>query len=203
MKYVRSVAGTILECDTVSVDKWIAKGYTEITEEDAYLLLFDKICHRLGAKFVNYNRIDIASELYVWLLDKYQKDGNYAKDKTFADNSRIWWSVATKRAYWLIREYRRRLKREELVNEIPEESLTSDYFEIEHIAGVEAIKEYIHTLAKSKKSNEQQLGIFGIAKINGLTDEQVCEILEIGKPRFFEIKRALRNKLRNFIGENL
>lgn len=201
--FVRSVGGTIAECDSTNIQKLLDKGYYEITEHEAYLLLFDKICHKLGAKFVNYNRIDIANELYLWLLTKYQKDGNYAKDKSFDDNSRIWWSVATKRAYWMIREYRRRLKHEELVDEFPEESLISDYFEIEHTAGVEAITEYIYELAKSSKSSEQQLGIFGIAKLNNLTDDQVCELLEIGKPRFFEIKRALRNKLRNFIGDNL
>lgn len=200
MKYAKSTDGAIIECaDDAKLDPhWI-----QISKYDAHLLLFDKICHRLGAKFANYNHIDIASEIYLWLIEKYNKDGDYAKDKTFADNTRIWWSVATKRAYWIIREYRRRLKYEEFVDEIPEDAVISDYFEIEHIAGTTAITEYIYELAKSVKFSDQQLGLFGIAKLNGLTDDQVCTILEIGKPRFFEIKRALKTKLKQFIGDNL
>lgn len=203
MKLIRTQDGAIIECTDNNVQKLLDKGGVELSELDAHLLLFDKICHRLGAKFANYNHIDIASELYLWLLTKYQKCGDYAKDKSFTDNTRIWWSVATKHAYWIIREYHRQLKYEELVDEIPEDSLTSDYFEIEHTAGVTAITEYIDSLLHSPKSNEQQLGLFGIAKLNGLTDDQVCELLEIGKPRFFEIKRALKVRLRNFIGDNL
>lgn len=203
MKYLRSEAGTIIECEEPRYSKLIAKGYFEITEYDAHLLLFDKISHRLGAKFANYNQCDIASEVYLFMLTKYQADGDFAKDKTFADNGRIWWSVATKRAYWIIREYNRFRKHHVLYDEIPEDSMMEDTFEIEHTANVDAITAYIYALANSKKSSEQQLGLFGIAKLNGLNDAQVCDILEVGMPRLFEIKRALKLRIRNFIGENL
>jgi hypothetical protein len=56
---------------------------------------------------------------------------------------------------------------------------------------------------RSEKSNEQQLGILGYAKINGLTDEQVCEVLDIKMGRLYELKRALKRRLNNYIGENL
>jgi hypothetical protein len=157
----------------------------------------------MGAKYANYNHIDLASELLLWLLTRYREYGNYAKDKGFADNERIWWSVANKRANWIIREWRRKHRQEDLYDDIPEDSLTSDYFEIEHTAGVDAIKEYIDGLMSSKKPSEQQLGILAYAKLNGLTDEQVCDVLEIKQTRLYELKRALKRKLNNFIGENL
>lgn len=203
MRYVRSPGGTIVECSDNDIDKYISKSYTEMTEHEAYAFLFDKICHRMGAKYANYNHIDLASELLLWLLTRYREYGNYAKDKGFADNERIWWSVANKRANWIIREWRRKHRQEDLYDDIPEDSLTSDYFEIEHTAGVDAIKEYIDGLMSSKKPSEQQLGILAYAKLNGLTDEQVCEVLEIKQTRLYELKRALKRKLNNFIGENL
>lgn len=203
MKYARSPGGTIIECRDDELHKYISKSYTEMTETEAYMFLFDKICHRIGAKYANYNHIDLASELLLWLLTKYKNDGNYAKDKGFADNERIWWSMASKRANYIIREWRRKHKHEELYEDIPEDSLMSDYFEIEHTAGVEAIRHYIQSLIESKKSNEQQLGMLGYAKLNGLTDEQVCEVLEIRQSRLYELKRALKQRLNNFIGENL
>ena len=58
-------------------------------------------------------------------------------------------------------------------------------------------------MIESKKSNEQQLGMLGYAKLNGLTDEQVCEVLEIRQSRLYELKRALKQRLNNFIGDNL
>lgn len=203
MKYMRSPGGSIIECKDTDIHKYISKSYTEMTEYDAYMFLFDKICHRIGAKYSNYNRIDLASELLLWLITRYKTHGNYAKDKGYADNERIWWSIATKRANWIIREWRRKHRNEDLYDEIPEDSLVSDYFEIEHTAGVEAIKDYIQSLIESKKPNEQQLGILGYAKLNGLTDEQVCDILEIQQSRLYELKRALKRKINNFIGENL
>lgn len=201
MKYLRSIGGTIVECKDSETYKY--KGYIEMTKDEAYMFLFDKISHRLGAKYANYNHIDIGSELLLWLLTRYKTNGNYAAEKSFDDNSRIWWSVANKRANWIIREYRRKHKHEELYDEIPEDALTCEDFEIEHTASVEAIMEYINTLMKSEKSNEQQLGILGYAKINGLTDEQVCDVLEVKMGRLYELKRALKRRLNNYIGENL
>lgn len=203
MKYARSPGGTIIECPDDELTKYISIGYTEMSENDAHIFLFDKICHRIGAKYANYNHIDLCSELLLWLLTQYKNHGNYAKDKSFADNERIWWSVATKRANWIIREWRRKHRKEELYDEIPEDALMSDYFEIEHTAGVTAIIEFIENLMRSKKPSEQQIGIYGYAKINGLTDEQACDVLEIQQSRLYEIKRALKRRLNNYIGENL
>ena len=203
MRFVRSEGGTIVECDDCKFQRLLAKGYKEITEYEAHLLLFEKICHRLGAKFSNYNQCDIPSELFLFLFTQYKNNGDYAKNKPFEDNVRIWWSVATKRVCYIIREYNRFRKHHPLFDELPEDSLVEDSFDIEHNAKVDGIKAYIYALTESKKSSEQQLGLFGIAKLNGLSDQQVCEVLEIGMPRFFELKRALKKKIRNYMGENL
>ena len=149
MKYLRSIGGTIVECADDEIYKY--NGYIEMTKDDAYMFLFYKISHRLGAKYANYNHIDIGSELLLWLMTKYKTEGNYAPNKPFDDNSRIWWSVASKRANWIIREYRRKHKYEELYDEIPEDALTCEDFGIEHTAGVEAITEYIQSLMSSEK----------------------------------------------------
>ena len=200
MRYVRSDNGTIVESE--DIQEYLDKGYWEISKDDAYLLLFDKISHRLGAKFSNYGQLDLCSELYLWLLRQYKAKGEYRKDKTFADNERMYYSVATKRCYWYIREYKKLVAREVLLSEA-DSSIFEETFEFEERAGVDAIIAYIYTLANSNKYSDKQLGLYALSKLSGASDEEICDILEIGKPRFFELKRALKTKIYKFIEENL
>ena len=200
MKYARSESGTIIEAD--DIQWYIEKGYWEISKDDAYLLLFDKISHRLAAKFRNYGNLDLYSELYVYLLTYYKKNGEYCPDKSFADNERMFYSTATKQCYYHIREYKKLIKREALLLDICEDEFKCD-FDFELDAGARAIIAYIYELANSNKYSDKQLGLYALSKLGGASDAEICEILEIGKPRFFELKRALKQKIHNFIGENL
>lgn len=200
MKYARSENGTIVEAE--DIQEYLDKGYWEISKDEAYKFLFEKISNRLAAKFYNYSHLDLSSELYIYLLSYYRENGEYCPDKSFADNERMFYSTATKRCCWHIREYKKLVAKETLLSDVCENEFKKD-FDFELDAGARAIIEYIYTLAQSKKYSDKQLGLYALSKIGGASDDEICEILEIGKPRFFELKRALKRKIYNFIEENL
>lgn len=200
MKYARSENGTIVEAE--DIQEYLNKGYWEISKDDAYKFLFEKISNRLAAKFYNYRNLDLCGEVYIYLLSYYKANGEYCPDKSFADNERMFYSTATKRCFYHIREYKKLVARETLLLDVCEDEFKRD-FDFELDAGAKAIIEYIYTLANSSKYSDKQLGLYALSKLGGASDAEICEILEIGKPRFFELKRALKQKIYNFIGENL
>lgn len=205
MQYLKTSVGRIIECQDDEVEDWLFKyPNTEIiTKDDAYIFLFIKISYRMGAKFSNYNHIDLQSDLLYMLLKKYKQKGLFAPDKSFDDNARIWWSVAKKTCYYLIREHKRKVRFEDLTDTFPENSLISDYYEIEHLDICKAIIEYISKLCASDIYAEQQMGLYGYIKLKNMTDKHASVILEVGMPRIYEIKKALKARLLKEFGDLL
>ena len=215
MAYVKLINGKIIECKDSEVGAYLCENMhaKEISEDDAYILLFIKIGNCLASKFSNYsNLIDISQDIFYMLFKTYKEKGVYAKDKSYYDNCRIWWSIAKKDCYYLIRRYKLKTRDEDLTNfeefiDSDEPRFTivakNDFYEFEHLSTCDSIVSFIEQLAKSTKYSEYQMGIFGMAKLNGLTDKQAAEILEIGMERIYEIRRALKTKIHNKFGDIL
>lgn len=215
MAYIKLINGKIIECQESEIDKVMLENKKAeiISEEDAHILLFIKISNKLAAKFANYkNLIDIGQDIFYMLFKVYREKGNYAKDKSFADNARIWWNIGRKNCYYLIRKYKCKTKKEDLTNfdefidsEKPQFVIMgkNDNYEFEHLSLCNAIIEYIHELAHSDKYADQQMGLFGIAKLNGLSDQQAGTVLEVGRERIYEIRRSLKQKLYKKFGDAL
>ena len=93
MAYIKLINGKIIECQDSEIDSLLSENKKAeiISEEDAHILLFIKIGNRLAAKFSNYEHlIDISQDIFYMLFKTYKEKGDYAKDKSFADNARIW-----------------------------------------------------------------------------------------------------------------
>ena len=176
----------------------------EVSKDDAYKYLFIRISKAMANKFSNYRNIDIMSECYYMLLKRYTEKGLFAEDKSFLDNERIWWSIAKKSCLYLLRQFRN----DPFVKSIDVWSLEdnetdtskwlgkSDRYDGCEMLDANFIRNYIHNLCYSESKSERQLGLFGECKINGLTDEQTCSVLEVGMPRLYEIRRALKEHLK-------
>lgn len=215
MAYIKLINGKIIECQDSEIDSLLSENKKAeiISEEDAHILLFIKIGNRLAAKFSNYEHlIDISQDIFYMLFKTYKEKGDYAKDKSFADNARIWWSIGQKDCYYLIRKYKNKTKNEDLTNfdefidsEEPRFVMASknDFYEFEHLSVCNCIIEYINELAHSDKYADQQMGLFGIAKLNNLSDQQAGTILEVGMERIYEIRRALKTKIYKKFGDVL
>lgn len=205
MQYLKTSTGRLIECQDEDIDDWLFKypDIETITQDEAYTFLFIKISYRMGAKFSNYNHIDLQQDLLYSLLKRYKQKGLFAPDKSFDDNARIWWSVAKKTCYYLIREHKRKVKLEDLTDTFSENLLTSDYYEIEHTDMCRAIKARILELCKSDSYAEQQMGLYGYMKLKKLTDQHVSTILKVGMPRVYEIRKSLKTKLLKEFGDLL
>jgi hypothetical protein len=175
----------------------------EITEDEAYLRTFVRISKTMEKRFMNYRNLDIMQECYYMMLKRYRYKGLFAPDKPFQDNVRIWWNFAKKSCLYIIRQYTdKHLDNIDIWDIEDNETDTKlclgkcDEYEIgEHTAGVNDIMECIDKLCNSRLYVDQQLGIYAKCKLQGLTDQQSCIILEIGMPRLYEIRRLLKEYL--------
>lgn len=176
----------------------------EVSRDDAYKYLFIRISKAMGKKFSNYKNIDIMSECYYMLLKRYTEKGLYAENKSFLDNERIWWSVAKKSCLYLLRQFRN----DPFVKSIDVWSLEDNetdtslwlgifdkYIGCEN-ADLKNMIDYLHKLCYSPHKSDRQLGLYSECKLNGLNDKQTCLILEVGMPRLYEIRRALKEHLK-------
>jgi hypothetical protein len=176
----------------------------EVSKDDAYKYLFIRISRVMSKKFSNYKNIDIMSECYYMLLKRYTEKGLYAPNKSFLDNERIWWSFAKKSCLYLLRQFRN----DPFVKSIDVWSLEENETDtslwlgtFDRYSGCEnydlnVMIDYIRKMCHSPHKSDRQLGLYGECKLNGLTDEQACIILEVGMPRLYEIRRALREHLK-------
>lgn len=195
MKYLKLINGKVIEAE--NIDALLIK-YTdsvEVTKDEAYMFLFEKISHRMGAQFSNYNHIDIASEVYYMLLKTYKTSGLYAPDKPYEDNCRIWWSIAKKDCLYIIKKYKNKTKLEDLVEDIPENSMIKSDYDIEGLSVCAEIIKYMKKLSNSDNNTEQNMGFYGLFRLKGLSDKKIAEIFELSIPRVYEIRRSLKNRL--------
>ena len=181
----------------------------EVTEETAYLTMFEKICKTMAKRFSNYNQLDIMQECYYMMLKRYREKGLFAPDKQFIDNVRIWWNFAKKSCLYIIRRFSDKHLNDIDIWDIEDnETDTSlclgkcDEYNIgEHEAGVQDILDTIDRLSVSSVYADQQLGIYAKCKLNGLSDTDACMVLEIKMPRLYEIKRQLKEYLNSRFGK--
>lgn len=210
MRYLWSPeSGKVYACKDIEFDD-IQAQYPEdqeVTERNAYMLLFFRISKYMGNKFSNYKNADIQGEVLMMMVKRYTEKGLFAPDKSFLDNERIWWNYARKSCYWLIRQFKKlKTKTEDIDNTDNLDNMTNDrlLYEVssdaEHDAGVAMITEYLNKLARSKVYTEMQLGIYAVSKLGGLTDEDIMDILNIKMSRIKEIKRDLRDHLKLRLG---
>ena len=174
----------------------------EVTEEQAYLTLFVRISKIMEIKFSNYRNIDINQECYLALLKRYREQGVFAKDKPFKDNERIFYWFAKKMCFYFIREYK------DIVSDIDVWTIEENETDSNQVVGIEdehtcendsmcsEIRKVLENLCISKDKADQQLGWYAKGKLNGLTDDQVGLLLDIGMPRIYELRRELRTYLR-------
>lgn len=175
----------------------------EVTQDEAYLKLFENISRFMDKKFDNYKHLDIMQECFYMMLKRYRDKGLFAPDKPFIDNKRIWWNFARKSCLYIIRRFSdKHLDDIDIWSIEDNETDTSlclgkcdDYKIGEHTAGVMEIKETLEKLCLSPQYVDQQLGLFAKCKLNGLSDNEACKILEIKMPRLYEIKRLLKEYL--------
>lgn len=205
MKYIKLQNGKIIECADENYQKILLENENseELSKDDAYAFLFVKISNKMANQFSNYNYIDIASELFYILLRIYKEHGNYAKDKSFDDNARIWWSIARKNCFYIIRRYKAYTRLEDLTDYIPEDAKICETYEIESLATCKTILDYIEQLIDSDKVTEQNMGLYARYKIKGLTDDAIAIALNIGMSRLYEIKRSVKRRLINKFGDLL
>lgn len=171
-----------------------------VTKDEAYAKLFMRISKAMNSKFSNYRHLDIGAECLCMMFNRYRIKGIFAPDKPYVDNERMWWKYAKQSCLYLIRKY----KKDPFNNnrdtwDIEDnESDTSlkvgrwDDHAQEHTDACNEILAEVNKLMTSTRYYEQQLGLFAKCKIEGLTNEQTCEILEIGMPRLYEIQRELK-----------
>lgn len=182
----------------------------EVTESNAYMLLFFRISKSMGKKFSNYRNADIQGEVLMMMLKRYKEKGLFAPDKPFIDNEKMWWSYAKKSCYWLIRQFKRlKTKTEDIDslenvdNMLNENLLYEESFEFEHNDTVATIVKYLDDLAHSKRYIEMQMGIYAVSKLGGLTDEDIMDILGVKIGRIKEIKHDLKEHLKLRFGNIL
>ena len=177
---------------------------TEISQDEAYIKLFEHISKTMERKFINYKHLDIMQECFYMLLKRYRYKGLFAPDKSFLDNSRIWWNFARKSCLYIIRRFSDKHLDDIDIWDIEDNETDAslrlgkcDEYKIgEHTAGVTEIVEALDKLCLSKHYVDQQLGIFAKCKLKGLSDAEACIILEIKMPRLYEIKRLLKEYLK-------
>ena len=154
------------------------------------------------------------------LLRIYKEHGNYAKDKSFDDNARIWWSIARKNCFYIIRRYKAYTRLEDLTDYMKEVGIRVKYLhsDIDTLERAEIIRnmrldqfdvlvginlDYIEQLIDSDKVTEQNMGLYARYKIKGLTDDTIAIALNIGMSRLYEIKRSVKRRLINKFGDLL
>ena len=213
MKYLWSaVTGKVYQCTDEDID--IIKSEhpedVEVSENDAYMLLFYKISQHMGKKFSNYKNADIQSEVLMMMIKRYKEKGLYAPDKTFLDNERIWWVYARKSCYWLIRQFKKLKSRTEDIDSLEnidgmcsDKLLQEQYFGFEHDSVVKDIEKYLNDLAHSCVYSEMQMGIYALSKLGGLSDEDIMDILGVKHGRIREIKTELKETIKNRFGDIL
>ena len=182
----------------------------EVTETNAYMLLFFRISKSMGKKFSNYKNADIQGEVLMMMMRRYKEKGLFAPDKSFLDNEKIWWNYARKSCYWIIRQFKKLKTKTEDIDEsdnvdnmLNERLLYEERWDFEHIDTVNTIVKYLDTLAHSRRYTEMQMGIYAVSKLGGLTDEDIMDILGIKMSRVKEIKHDLREHLKIRFGDIL
>lgn len=213
MKYLYSSnTGKIYTCDDTELEDILMQHPedTEVDEYNAYLLLFFRISQHMGKKFSNYKNADIQGEVLMMMIHRYKEKGLYAPDKPFKDNERIWWSYAKKSCYFLIRQFKRKVSKcesidnlENMDNMCKDQLLYEESLDFEGHSVCEDMKKYFEKLAHSRIYSEMQMGIYALAKIGGLTDEDVMEIFNIQSGRIKEIRAELRETIKNKFGDCL
>lgn len=181
----------------------------EVTQEQAYLKLFERIARSMELKFGNYKNIDIHQECFYMLLKRYRLKGLFAPDKPWLDNSKMWWSFAKKSCLYIIREYKMVVGDLDIwdfddnedagsticCNNLSRNLMVEDTYSIEINDMCNDIKKAIDKLCLSKQYVDKQMGLFALCKLSKLSDEDTLTILEIKKPRLYEIRRALKEYL--------
>lgn len=175
----------------------------EISKDEAYLRLFQRISKSMEYKFSNYKQLDIMQECFYMLLKRYRIKGLFAPDKSFLDNEKIWWSFAKKSCLYIIRQYTDIISDIDIWSIEDNETDTSlclgiyDEYELgESSSTCKEIVAAIDKLCYSKNYADQQLGLYATCKLKGLNDQQACLILDIKMPRLYEIKRKLKEYFR-------
>lgn len=187
-----------LDKDEFEIAKLQYPDEIEITQEEAYIKLFEKISKSMEIKFSNYKNLDIGQECFYMLLKRYRLKGLFAPDKPWLDNLKMWWSFAKKSCLYIIRNYRNIVAESDIWDFDDNESAGStlyiyDKYNIgESDAVCKDIKDTIKKLCKSNNSTEQQMGLFAVCKLSNLSNDQILKVLEIKIARLYEIRRALK-----------
>jgi hypothetical protein len=210
MKYLYSTStGKVYACEDSDFEDIICQHPedTEVSERDAYMLLFFRISQHMGKKFSNYKNADIQGEVLMMMLNRYRTKGLYAPDKSFKDNERIWWSYAKKSCYFLIRQFKRKISKSESIdnmenmdNMCASQLLYEERLDFEGLSVCDDMMRFFEKLSKSKIYSEMQLGIFALSKAGGLTDEDIMDILNVKYGRIKEIRAELRETIKNRFG---
>lgn len=171
----------------------------ELTLEQAYMKLFERISKTMKRRFDNYKNLDIQQECFCMLLNRYRLKGTYAPDKPWLDNEKIWWKVSKKCCLYILREYTNIVSELDIWDLDDNEKYivlagcvedTYDLGESKELC--KEIKQAISKLCKSNEFVDQQMGIFATCKLEKFTDAQTCQVLNIKMSRFYEIRRGLK-----------
>lgn len=171
-----------------------------VTENEAYTYLFWEIAQSLAIKFSNYRNLDLQSEVLLFLLNRYKKKGLYAPDKTFKDNELIFRSLAKKHCLYIIRQEKIRLKYHGY--DLSYVTNTEE-IQIDDIDCSQELIDYIYSLLDSDKPSYMQYGMYGVGKIEGISDEKLMEIMNIKLSRLKELRRGLRQLIDKTFNEVL
>ena len=192
MRYLYSTnTGKIYTCDDSEINDLLERHPedTEVTERNAYMLLFFRISQVMGKKFSNYRNADIQSEVLMMMIKRYQERGVYAPDKPFKDNERIWWSFAKKSCYFLIRQFKRHISKSESIDNLENmDNMCYNPLAYEEALDFEGsslcaeMQEYFQQLTHSKVYSEMQLGVYAVSNLGGLTDNDIMDILGVQVP---------------------
>ena len=213
MKYLYSSNnGKVYVCDDSLLEETLSEHPedAEVSERDAYMLLFFRISQYMGKKFSNYRSADIQSNALMMMLERYNKYGLFAPDKSFKDNERIWWSYARKSCYYIIRQFKRKVSKCESIDNLEnmdnmccEKLLYEESFDFEGQSVCKDMTAFFEKLSRSRIYSEMQMGIYALSKIGGLSEDDIMDILGVKYGRIKEIRAELRETIKHRFGERI